>query len=305
MPEYRIIRLNTGWMEDTPDVSFLGGGRSPRVPGGQLLVHGHSDALPRPDGTTGSGIMGPVPSWLIEGEGLRILVDTGFGPLEVFEAAMRARGFDQPNVTAGAEQHIVAQLGQHGVDPGQIDLVVQSHLHFDHVGANAEFPEAPFVVHRSELSWALAPPLFGMFYFPEYEPQVRGTLDRLRVVDGDTQIAPGIRLVHTGGHSPGHCAVFVTTAFGTAVIGSDVVYHYRNLEYGWPSANAWSVGETLRGLETLKQADLILLNHDDFFEVLFPSGIVGDEEPSASTREYMKRVRTAGGFATSDYVPDR
>jgi glyoxylase-like metal-dependent hydrolase (beta-lactamase superfamily II) len=108
-------------------------------------------------------------------------------------------------------------------------------------------------------------------------------------------------MVHTGGHSPGHSVVFVDTAAGRAVIAGDAVYNYRNLEYEWPQGPLFDVAATLRAIETLKTADLILLNHEPLFEDLFGTGPIGADEPPAHVRDYMSRVRTAGTFPLRAY----
>src|SRR6266511_3130231 len=94
---------------------------------------------------------------------------------------------------------------------------------------------------------------------------------------GDHQVAPDVRMVHTGGHSPGHSVVFVRTRMGTAVIAGDAVYNYRNLEFEWPQGAVFDVAATLRAMQTLKTADLILLNHDPPLYKLFPWGVIGAE----------------------------
>jgi glyoxylase-like metal-dependent hydrolase (beta-lactamase superfamily II) len=59
--------------------------------------------------------------------------------------------------------------------------VVHTHLHFDHVGSNEAFPNARFLVHGAELPWALSPPPYGAYYYPEFGEHVRRVLDRVHM----------------------------------------------------------------------------------------------------------------------------
>jgi glyoxylase-like metal-dependent hydrolase (beta-lactamase superfamily II) len=303
----RIHRLNTGWISSLPGVSLMGEGRHPRVPGGQIKSYGWREDVRLPDGSTVAGTMIPVPAWYIEGAGPRILVDTGTGTAEKIIAVLSDYGPGLAAVTE-PEHDIVTQLQGLGVSPDDIDIVIQTHLHFDHVCGNEAFPNATFLVHQAELPWALCPPPFGVYYYREFSSHIRNVVDQIQIIHGDYHVAPGVRIVHTGGHSPGHCVVFVHTSIGEAVIAGDVVYNYRNLEYEWPQGPVFDVAKTLAAIQILKTADIILLNHDPWFDNLFPGGVIGDKPLTSSTREYMNRIHTAGSFALERYSapsPDR
>ncbi|MDX6600504.1 MAG: hypothetical protein QOE87_4391, partial [Gaiellales bacterium] len=225
----RIHQLNTGWISSTPGVSLMAEGRHPRVPGGQIKSYGWREDLRLPDGSTVAGAMIPVPAWYIEGAGPRILVDTGAGSAEQIISVLSRYG---PSLAAFTEpEHdIVTQLQGLGISPDDIDIVIQTHLHFDHICGNEAFRNATFLVHQAELAWALCPPPFGVYYYREFSGHIQSVLDQIQIIHGDHQVAPGVRMVHTGGHSPGHCIVFVDTSIGKVVIAGDVVYNYRNLE---------------------------------------------------------------------------
>jgi len=300
--EHRIHRLNTGWIESMPGVSLMGEGRHPAVPGGQIRSYGWTDDVRRRNGDVVSGTMIPAPAWYIDGADKRILVDTGTGDAEEIIAVQSLYGDPLAAITE-PEHDIVRQLDGLGVAPEQIDIVIQTHLHFDHVGGNESFPNATFLIHSRELPWALCPPPYGVYYYREFGHHVRSVLDQVQIIHGDHQVAPGIRVIYTGGHSPGHCVVFVETSAGTAVIAGDAVYNYRNLEYEWPQGPVFDVDATVRSMQTLKTADLILLNHDPLFDVLFPGAVVGNDPPAAVTLDYMSRLRTSGSFPLAEHQP--
>ena len=112
-----------------------------------------------------------------------------------------------------------------------MDLIVNTHLHWDHVYGNGDIPHAPIWVQRAEVRYAAAPlprdarayetdlgaPLFTKFY------------DRLVIVDGDCEIIPGLRLMLTPGHTPGSQAVLVETAGGVHAIAGDTFNLYDSL----------------------------------------------------------------------------
>lgn len=144
------------------------------------------------------GLHAPVPGYLIRtGDGRTVLVDTGAAPGGPPGGA--------PVRVADGED-VVATLARLGVRPEDVDIVVCSHLDPDHVGGHAAFPDAVFVIQREH-----------------YELARSGTVPRLtasrplwdvpglryRTVEGDTELLPGIELVASGGHVPGHQSVLV------------------------------------------------------------------------------------------------
>ena len=107
-------------------------------------------------------------------------------------------------------------LAEHDLSPADVKIVINSHLHFDHCGQNAVFKQAPFYVQRVELERArIAGEAIAWFDFAGA---------RFELLDGDTQIADGVRVVATPGHTSGHQSVFVDTADGGAVMIGDAAY---------------------------------------------------------------------------------
>jgi len=107
-------------------------------------------------------------------------------------------------------------LAEHDLSPADVHIVINSHLHFDHCGQNAVFKHAPFYVQRSELSRA------------RRENQTTAWFDfagaRFELLDGDAEIADGVRVVATPGHTVGHQSVVVDTGDGAAVMIGDAAY---------------------------------------------------------------------------------
>jgi N-acyl homoserine lactone hydrolase len=152
----------------------------------------------------------PVYVHVIDHPDGRILVDTGLTELHPAVADM---------------DPLLSPLdAQDDVDVAGIDLVVNTHLHFDHCGGNHLFAGRPIYVQRRELAdarslddytirdWVDAP---GVEYVP---------------VDGELEVLPGVRLVATPGHTPGSQVVVVETSSRPIVIAGDTAVFSRELD---------------------------------------------------------------------------
>ncbi len=144
-----------------------------------------------------------------------ILVDTGVGwPTELVK--------DWKVVN----HHAADALAEHDLSPADVKIVINSHLHFDHCGQNAVFKHAPFYIQRSELERARKRETLIAHWF-----DFAGA--RFELLDGDTEIADGVRVVATPGHTVGHQSVFVDSGDGVAVMIGDAAYTsdiYRDVE---------------------------------------------------------------------------
>jgi N-acyl homoserine lactone hydrolase len=105
--------------------------------------------------------------------------------------------------------------------PRDVLCVINTHLHFDHCGGNRLFPGVPIHVQRLELHAAHHPHEWVNFPDATYIEH-----------DGEAEVLPGIRLLPTPGHTPGHQSVLVDTPDGLIVIGGDVAYTFNELENG-------------------------------------------------------------------------
>jgi N-acyl homoserine lactone hydrolase len=135
-----------------------------------------------------------------------ILVDTGVGwPTELVQEwrVVNRRAADV--------------LAEHDLSPADVRIVINSHLHFDHCGQNAVFKHAPFYVQRSELERARNERSDVSEWF-----DFAGA--RFELIDGDSQIAEGVRVVATPGHTAGHQSVIVDTPDGGAVMIGDAAF---------------------------------------------------------------------------------
>jgi len=150
-----------------------------------------------------------------------ILIDTGIG-----ELPKKYRKFY--TIKREADENLRAQLHRHSLKPEDIDAVVNTHLHFDHCGNNGLFKHARFFVQADELRYAYSPERFQMAaYIPELF-DVSG-LD-YESVRGRREVADGVTVVPTPGHSVGHQSVVVRVGEKNYVYCGDASPLRENLE---------------------------------------------------------------------------
>lgn len=154
----------------------------------------------------GSPYRFPVLAYLVvTGVGDRVLIDTGMHDGHAYDPAQTWAGtpYEQSIVPLLApHEGISARLLELGITPDQITYVINTHLHFDHAGNNNLFLNAQMVVQTSQLRAAQERPAS----FPHrYWDRVHRILE----VDGDVDLLPGIELLSTPGHVPGHQSVVV------------------------------------------------------------------------------------------------
>lgn len=169
---------------------------------------------------------------LVNSENSRVLIDTGAGALG-------------PNTG-----NLLANLASVGVDPGQIDLVVLTHGHPDHLGGNTDangnvlFPNASWLMSKAEWEFwmegqaeAVLPEHSKAVLLGSAQRNLQPIKGRLTLVSGEEEIQPGIRVVPAPGHTPGHMAVRVTSSQEQLLCISDLALHPLHLEEpGWVAA---------------------------------------------------------------------
>lgn len=271
----KIHQIVTGELENTLAGHLLNAGQHPHHTAEQVRPYGFTVDHVLHDGTTAVAGMVPVPVWLLEGTSRKILIDTGLGDIDEI-TEMTGRYGVQTYGTRSVDQDLVVGLAEHGVSPEDIDVVVLTHLHFDHVGNNHLFPNATFIIHRSEAAQGFAPAHYCQFTYPEYAYKLTELNDRIQIIDGDVQIEPGVRLLAIGGHTPGTLAVVIDTDEGRVALAGDLMYNYRNLELNWPTGSFWDLQALMSGYERLHlEADIIVPGHDWEFRTHFPTGTIG------------------------------
>jgi 4-pyridoxolactonase len=167
----------------------------------------------------GGEVRFPVYSVLVETPQSRFLIDTGYD----IEHVNKVLPFEKP--IQSADQTILGALKLLGLEPKDIDVVFNSHFHFDHVGGNRFFPDAKKICHKDEIAQAATPMPFEVLGYSDLSfsaqaAAARGMSDQLsggqtdantafETVEGDVELAPGVKLLFTPGHAIGHYSLLV------------------------------------------------------------------------------------------------
>ena len=155
----------------------------------------------------GTRIWLPIWSFLVQGEGHNILIDTGLDENELIPPA----GFTEE--TGLVPRTLGECLEMQGLTVEDVDIVINTHLHDDHCGNNMLLTKAKFYAHPDEIAFCLHPHAIDH----RYDEYFIENIDFIKATD-DMVIVPGIRVLHSPGHSVGCLSVVIDTVQGPAVI---------------------------------------------------------------------------------------
>ena len=154
--------------------------------------------------------LGSTNTVLIRDGGLNVVVDPGILQLGRYGAFKK-------------------RLAEFDLDPGDIDAVVNTHCHYDHIEANYLFRGKPLYVHEKELEYCRE------LYWPEFADAFMGIMD-VKAVSGPQRLSENVRIVETPGHTPGSISVLAETGEGlVACIGDAAIVKEDFLEFRAPS----------------------------------------------------------------------
>ncbi len=192
-----------------------------------------------------------ITTYLIRSEGKTMLVDSGLG-------ARKRPGFPQG--------HLDEALQAAGIRPEEINVVLNTHLHVDHVGWNTVpgedgrprifFPNATFVFQQREWDYWMTPEYINDPRHPHLAECVQPVVDAGRVKlqgDGETAFDTNLTFVASPGHTPGHVAIGIASAGERAIIVGDASHHPVHLDH--PD---WSPGADLDPILSAKTRDALI-----------------------------------------------
>jgi N-acyl homoserine lactone hydrolase len=199
------------------------------------------------------GLDWPVHGFVVIHPGGAALVDTGVGGPQEWLNDWRV-----------VNRSAADALAELDMTPADIGLVVNTHLHFDHCGQNAVFPHAAVAVQRSELERAKreSPELYEWFGFMNAP---------FELLDGDTELLPGLAVIATPGHTVGHQSVVVRPGDGAPdVLIGDAAYTPH--QYAGPADEDLLPGQasdtvtwrnSLRRIQSMSPARVHFCHHTD------------------------------------------
>jgi glyoxylase-like metal-dependent hydrolase (beta-lactamase superfamily II) len=206
--------------------------------------------------------------WVLRGERRTIVIDTGFDP-DV--GARRGRTCLLSPTRA---------LALAGVEPATVRQLVLTHLHYDHIGNLGAFPAAAIHVHGRELDFWSGPDAARDEFAGLVEPSELAALEaaersgRVRRIEHDTELAPGVHALWTGGHTPGQLVVAVMGRASLVVLASDAMHFHEELDRGRPFALLSDLAEMHAGYELLRELAVrgarIVPGHDPAVMSAFP-----------------------------------
>lgn len=213
----------------------------------------------------------PTTAWLILGADKPILIDTSFRSVDDAQTNQGLVARRTP------EQALEVQLERHGVSLAQVGAVIHTHVHMDHAGQDNLLPNARILVQREELRNAAAPDIYPVPFYDRLN--VARLIDPLwhqvDVLDGECEPFAGVRCVPMPGHTPGHQAIYVSTASGQTIICGDAAMNVAvNVEKQVAPGFLDSMGDTMKGLRRLKREGVhILPTHDPDVFAKYPNGV--------------------------------
>jgi len=213
--------------------------------------------------------------WAIVGDDSVWVVDTGF---DVLDAEHRGRTLVRSVSDALAAIDVVA---------ADVDRVILTHLHYDHVGGFAQFPNAQFHLQDAEMSYAtgrdMTHPAIAHAFTPDHIADLVHVVFDGRVTfhDGDAVLDPGLSIHHVGGHTKGLQVVRVSTEIGWLVLASDASHYYENMQAGRPFPIVYDLGDMLDGhrrcVDLASSPDYVIPGHDPLVLTRYPAARPGLE----------------------------
>lgn len=201
----------------------------------------------------GKKYMAALKPLLIRTESDNILIDTGMGDLPEEYV---------PYYKPDRQYKLDQSLSDEGLAPEDISLVINTHLHVDHCGNNKMFKNAKFVVQKNELEYAKNPHRFLKGGY------IKDLFDGLNftLISGDVEIIPGINVILTSGHTPGHQSVLVDAkeALGkTYIYCGDEAPLEENLQKRNITGILYSQVQSLAAIDRLRGFDAeYIYSHD-------------------------------------------
>jgi glyoxylase-like metal-dependent hydrolase (beta-lactamase superfamily II) len=185
--------------------------------------------------------LGSTNTVLIRDEGMNIIVDPGI-------------------IQLGRYGAFTPRLAEVGLKPEEIDMVVNTHCHYDHIEANYLFRGKTLIIHEKEVEYC------RQLYWPEYEEAFMRILD-IDALSDTKQLTEHVKVIETPGHTPGSISVVAETADGpVACVGDAVIIKEDLLELRPPSVVTKNIAPevsiaSLKKIAALKPV-LVIPGHD-------------------------------------------
>ncbi|MEI7969280.1 MAG: N-acyl homoserine lactonase family protein [Betaproteobacteria bacterium] len=208
-------------------------------------THRYEKTLSTRNRGAGVVVQAPILAYLVETPNGRILYDVGCDYSKIADPEKRARYYAPEVFDYGApdmepSQRLPAHFARLGLTAADLDVVFLGHLHFDHAGGLCDVPGCEIHVQADELAAARAREDAG--YFPD---DFAGN-HRFREMQGEYDVAPGVRAIATPGHTAGHMSLWIEREKGAPVLlCGDAADLTENLEHEVAPGLCWRDREDL------------------------------------------------------------
>ena len=216
--------------------------------------------------------------WFITDGEKKILVDTAMRNIDEVNPIIVSRFGEKAKFEMADDEDICSVLKKVKTTPEEIDCLILTHFHYDHISNAKLFSKARVIISGKGWMNTLAPKhksLTPPVFFPRdvLSYLVKEAWDRVYLASDENEIMPGIKVFWVGGHTMGSQAISVETEKGKAVLTGDVVFRYENIEKNIPVGLCYNLIECLDAMERIrKEADIILPGHDPEIVEKFPDG---------------------------------
>lgn len=192
------------------------------------------------------------------------LVQTSDGKNILIDSGLPAEYQPPPGMpTTEQGKNVIEQLADLGLRPDNIDLLISTHFDVDHAGYHDAFPQAEHIVQRQHYELARS----GHQRFAPARAHWDHPSLRYRLIDGDTELLPGLTLLETSGHAPGHQSVLVRLPqTGRVLLTIDAVMLQRLFT---PDRKKWPVDDNEEQLRASTRKLLELVEREQVALVIF------------------------------------
>jgi glyoxylase-like metal-dependent hydrolase (beta-lactamase superfamily II) len=208
--------------------------------------------------------------WIAKRSDRVFMIDTGMG-----EETAKRRGDQFIRAPSDAIKLL-------DIDPGKLEDIILTHIHYDHAGMLQRYPKARFHIQDSEMQYATGRCMCTRLLRRGYEVEdvvhlVRCVYaDRVIFHDQSVEITSGLSVHRTGGHTNGQQVVRIWTRRGWVVLASDASHLYFNMKEGVPFPSVSRVDEMMEGFRILYRLsegswDHVIPGHDPLVMELYPA----------------------------------
>lgn len=185
------------------------------------------------------------PFWILKDKSGTVMIDTGFSERMAGEKGV----FDYRSPS-----DVLAEMG---IDPKDVKTIVISHLHYDHFCVPERYPNATFYIQSDDIDYFTGRGM-GHPAFRSADPTAIEQIEalqaagRIKKQNGDFSLSPSIKVLHVGGHTPGHQITVIDAGERPLVFACDASHFYANLETRTPTSIIHNYDNYQRGFATIE-----------------------------------------------------